>query len=110
MENKYYDLITTLVKQHKKYVGLEVLLNDIVKDVYEHSKTVLESVKDDDVIRGYLNKIIGISILTIPRKFNFNKNVQHANIQPASITTPRTNNISQEKHEVNNSNFSWKND
>ena len=72
MENKYYDLIVSLIKNHRKYPGLESILEDIVNDVFEHSKVVLSSVKNEDVIRAYLEKTVATSIITVSKKMNLN--------------------------------------
>ena len=44
MENKYYEIIAQLVKNHRKYPGLEAILDDIVLDVQERAKVVLNNV------------------------------------------------------------------
>lgn len=77
MEKKYYDLIITLIKTHHKYPGLEAILKDIADDVYEHSKVVIDSVTDEDVIKAYFNKVISTSIVTVPKKMNFNPRARH---------------------------------
>ena len=46
MEKKYYDLIITLIKNHKKYIGLESILNDIAEDVYNRAQTVMYSITE----------------------------------------------------------------
>ena len=65
---KYYELIASLVKEHKKYDGLESILDDIVTDVYEHASVVLNSVTNDDVLESYLRKVVVTSIITVPKK------------------------------------------
>lgn len=82
MEKKYYDLIITLIKQHRKFAGYEAILEDIANDVYEHSKVVLDSVTNEDVITAYLTKVISTSIVTVPKKLNFNTRVRHRVIMP----------------------------
>lgn len=82
MEKKYYDLIITLIKQHRKFTGYEAILEDIANDVYEHSKVVLDSVTNEDVITAYLTKVISTSIVTVPKKLNFNTRVRHRVIMP----------------------------
>lgn len=65
---KYYDLIVSLIKNHRKYnEQYESILDDIVKDVYNHSETLLSSVDDNEVIKSYLNKIVSVSIISVPR-------------------------------------------
>ena len=72
MENKYYNLIISLIEQHRKYPGCESILEDIANDVYEHAKIVINSVSNEDVIIAYLNKVVSTSIVTVPRKLNIN--------------------------------------
>lgn len=92
MENKYYDLIISLIKEHRKYPGYEAILEDIAKDVYEHSKVVLSSVSNNEVIIAYLNKVITTSLVTVPKKMNFNTRARHRVIttilQQTTITQP----------------------
>lgn len=77
METKYYDLIISLIKQHKKYPGCESILEDIANDVYEHAKVVIDSVTNEEIITAYLNKVVSTSIVTVPKKMNFNKKKRH---------------------------------
>ena len=93
MERKYYDLIISLIKKHKKYSGLEAILEDIANDVYEHSKVVLESVNSEDVIIAYLNKIISTSIVTVPKKMNFNIRVRHRDVSAILPQTPPVSDV-----------------
>ena len=81
---KYYDLIVSLVKSHKKYSGYESILDDIVDDVCSHAKTVLETVSDDSIIEGYLNKIISTSIVTVPKRLGLAKPRQTVSVVPES--------------------------
>ncbi len=67
MEKKYYDIIVSLIKQNDKYSGCEPILDDIVQDVYDHSKVVLGSVTNEDVIAAYLNKVVATSLITVPK-------------------------------------------
>ena len=66
MEKKYYDLIVTLIKNHRKYPGLESLLDDIAQDAYNHAQVVLGTITNEDVITSYLNKVVSTSIITVP--------------------------------------------
>lgn len=73
MEKKYYDLIISLIKNHRKYNGYEAILEDIANDVFEHAKVVLSSVDNEEVVTAYLNKVVTTSIITVPKKLNFNR-------------------------------------
>lgn len=87
MEKKYYDLIISLIKEHKKYPGYEAILEDIANDVYEHSKVVIGSVTNEDVITSYINKVISTSIITVPKKMNYNVKARHRVITTLPIAT-----------------------
>ncbi len=77
MEKKYYDIITSLIKENSKFAGCEPILEDIVQDVYNHSKVVLGSVTNEDVISAYLRKVVATSLITVPKKLNFNTRNKH---------------------------------
>ena len=76
--NKYYDTIENLIRNHKKFTGYETILDDIMDDVYSHSEIIISSIDDENVIKAYLEKIVSTSLVTVPKKLNFNKNVHHA--------------------------------
>lgn len=69
---KYYDLIASLVKSHRKFSGCESILDDIVQDVYSHAEVVLNTVTNESVIESYLNKIVSTSMITVPKKLGIN--------------------------------------
>lgn len=73
MENKYYNLIAESIKAHRKFSGLEEILDQLIEDVYDHAKVVLESVDNDATIAAYLDKVITTSLITVPKKLNINK-------------------------------------
>ena len=87
-DNKYYSLIERLVKAHKKFPGYEAIIEDIIDDVYSHSEVIINSIDNDDVIHSYLEKVISTSIITVPKKLNFNTSVSHRVIS----NTPVVNN------------------
>ncbi len=87
MEKKYYDIIVSIVKQNDKYAGCEPILDDIVQDVYDHSKVVLGSVTNEDVINAYLNKVVATSLITVPKKLNFNTRNKHRIISNVEAIT-----------------------
>lgn len=76
--NKYYKIIENLVKQNNKFTGYEAIIEDIIDDVYSHSEVVLNSISNEDVIKAYLNKVVSTSIITVPKKLNFHKELSHA--------------------------------
>ncbi len=96
MEKKYYDLIISLIKAHRKYPGLEVLLEDIANDVYERSKIVFGTINNDSVISEYLQKVIAVSIVTVPKKMNFNVNSKHRTISSTIIANPEQKTVVQQ--------------
>ncbi len=69
---KYYDLVVSLIKSHKKFNNCEGILDDIVNDVYAHTEAILNTVKDEKVITSYLNKIVSISMITVPKRLGVN--------------------------------------
>ena len=79
-DNKYYEIIENLVRNHKKFAGYETIVEDIIDDVYAHSQIVLNSVANPDVINSYLAKVVSTSMITVPKKMNFNKDINHVNI------------------------------
>ena len=65
---KYYDLIVSIIKSHRKYPGCESIVDDIVSDVYSHAEVVLSTVTNESVITSYLNKIVSTSMITVPKR------------------------------------------
>ena len=88
MEKKYYDLIVSLIKNHRKFAGCEAILDDIAEDVYNHAKVVLDTIDNEDVITSYLSKVVSTSIITVPKKLNINPRVSHRVIMP-ELKEPR---------------------
>ena len=72
MEKKYYDLIIEIIKEHRKYRGLESILNDIANDVYERSHSIFSAITEESVLKEYLKKAVTTSIITVSRKSNLN--------------------------------------
>lgn len=87
MEKKYYDIIVSLIKQNDKFIGCEPILEDIIEDVYAHSKIVLGSVTNEDVIAAYLKKVVATSLITVPKKLNFNIKQKHRIISNVQAIT-----------------------
>lgn len=87
MEKKYYDIIVTLIKKNEKFIGCEPILDDIAQDVYEHSKVVLGSVSNEDVIAAYLNKVVATSLITVPKKLNYSTRNKHRVIKQVQAIT-----------------------
>lgn len=83
--NKYYNVIETLVKQNKKYQGLEAILDDIIDDVYSHSEVIINSINNDGVIQSYLEKVVSTSIITVPKKMGFHPEIKHRTIDAQQI-------------------------
>ena len=69
--NKYYGVIEDLVKQNRKYQGLEPILDDIIDDVYSHSEVIINSINNDSVIQSYLAKVVSTSVITVPKRLGF---------------------------------------
>lgn len=83
--NKYYSVIENLVKQNRKYSGLEAILDDIIDDVYSHSEVIINSISNDSVIQSYLEKVVATSIITVPKKMGFHSEVKHRTITATQV-------------------------
>lgn len=83
--NKYYGVIENLVKQNRKYSGLEAILDDIIDDVYSHSEVIINSISNDSVIQSYLEKVVATSIITVPKKMGFHSEVKHRTITATQV-------------------------
>lgn len=71
MEKKYYDLILSIIKNNKRYPGLEPILEDIANRVFEQAKSIFDSIDDINVIEAYLEKAVKTAIVTVPRKLGY---------------------------------------
>lgn len=80
--NKYYRVIEKLVKEHKKFAGNEEFLDDIIDDVYSHSEVVINSIANESVIDAYLKKVVGISIITVPKRLGKHQEIQNKEPEP----------------------------
>ena len=83
--NKYYSVIENLVKQNRKFQGLEAILDDIIDDVYSHSEVIINSINNDGVIQSYLEKVVSTSIITVPKKIGFHPEIKHRTIDAQQI-------------------------
>jgi len=77
--SKYHAIIEELVKNHRKYSGLEHMLTDIIQTVYEKAEPVICSASDESSVEKYLVKLVSVTILTMSK-------------QQASIAKPCTDN------------------
>ena len=76
-DNKYYEIIKNIVKNHRKYYGYEAILEDIIDDIYKHAKSVINTIKNEEVVISYLQKLAAVSIITVPKRLNFHKELKH---------------------------------
>lgn len=97
--NKYYGVIENLVKQNRKYSGLEAILDDIIDDVYSHSEVIINSISNDSVIQSYLEKVVATSIITVPKKMGFHSEVKHRTITATQVLENIAN---KQEEKVNN--------
>ena len=88
--NKYYNLIEKLVKNHRKFPGYEAILEDIIDDVYAHSEVIINSIDNENVIESYLQKVISTSIITVPKRLKFNTRVSHRVISSTPLVSIET--------------------
>lgn len=87
MENKYKNLIIEVIKQNERFAGNEALLNEIYEDAVVRLGGILESINDEAIIRGYVERIAKLSIITICRKQDSQPKAPKKNEQP-SLSTP----------------------
>lgn len=83
--NKYYGVIEDLVKQNRKYQGLEPILDDIIDDVYSHSEVIINSINNDSVIQSYLAKVVSTSVITVPKRLGFQSEVQRKTVDAQQV-------------------------
>lgn len=93
--NKYYGIIENLVKQNRKFQGLEAILDDIIDDVYSHSEVIINSINNDGVIQSYLEKVVSTSIITVPKKMGYHPEIKHRTIDAQQVLE----NVAQRKAE-----------
>ena len=79
--NKYYSVIENLVKQNRKFQGLEAILDD--------------TINNDGVIQSYLEKVVSTSIITVPKKMGFHPEIKHRTIDAQQVLE----NVAQRKAE-----------
>ena len=93
MDKKYYDVIISLIKEHKKYPGCESILDDIAEDVYSRSEVVINSVANEDVILSYFQKMVSTSIVSVSRKLNIKTRANKISIEEISTPNVTLNNL-----------------
>lgn len=76
MKMKYYEFVKNLIVNHKKYQGLEPILENIIDDVFAHSEVVIGNITNEVVVQSYLEKVVSTSIITVPKKLNFKTELQ----------------------------------
>ena len=96
VNNKYYDLIISLIKKHRKYNDCIDIVEDIAKDVLERSSIVVENIKDGCIVEDYLKKTVANSMITVPRKLNIN--IRKSSVQSEVVIT--TDNSSKVNTEI----------
>ena len=85
MENKYKDLIIEVIKQHPRFVGNEHLLDEIYTDTVIRLGGILEAVNDEAIIKGYVERIAKLSIISISRSHGTQKKQAVATSQAAPV-------------------------
>ena len=101
MEKKYYDLVVLLIKEHKRYLGLEAILDDIVEDVYDHAKLVIDSVKDEEVVTNYCIITPNGKIMYLPAGSNSFKPAYAGVYEIRVLVYDKAGNIAMLQHKVN---------
>ena len=90
MKTKYYELVKELIQSHKKYAGLEPILEDIINDVFAHSEVVISNISNEVVVQAYLEKVVATSVITVPKKLNFKPVIQSYSQLTAADILKRT--------------------
>lgn len=85
-DNKYYGIIENLVRTHRKFEGCEPILDDIIDDVYKHAQTVIAALKDEDILLSYLQKLVSVSVITVPKRMNFHNEIKHRTISSSVVS------------------------
>lgn len=85
MREKYYSLIEELIRKHRKFTGLEAILDDIIEDVFQHSEVVIGNISNETVIQSYLEKVVSTSIITVPKKLDFHPEISHRIISTSPV-------------------------
>lgn len=67
MENKYKSLILEIIKKNERFPGNEEFLDAIYEDVLIRLGGILDSINDEAIIRGYIERIAKLSIITVSR-------------------------------------------
>ena len=99
-ENKHYHLIESIVKEHKKYPGLESILDDIIDDVYSHSEVILNSVTNESVVRAYLEKVVSTSLITVSKRLGYRSNNKAKTAPVNNNLIEKNTNLQVNKHLV----------
>ena len=68
MENKFKNLIIEVIKQNERYSGNEALLDEIYQDAVIRLGNILDVINDEAIIRGYIERIAKLSIITVAKK------------------------------------------
>lgn len=90
---KYYDLVNTLVKNHRKYSEYAEISEEIISDVMNRAKAICSSINDESIISSYLVKLVSTSMITVPKQLGFVP--ERRTIIPSSVieTLPVKNEI-----------------
>ena len=72
-KNKYYDLVISMIKQHRKFDLCQDFLEEIVEKVFEQSTSVSSLVNNEGVIETYLQKIVSTCVISICKENNLTK-------------------------------------
>ena len=106
-DNKYYGIIENLIRSHKKFNGYDAILDEIIDDVYKHSESVINTVNDENVVISYLQKIVSVSVITVPKRLGLHTEIKHAKItaEPKEIIQPVEVPVAVENADLNDNNI-----
>ena len=71
-ENFYYNKIKNIIVNHKRFIGLDSILDNVIDDVYKHSYNVIKNIHNENIIESYLQRVVSTSLITVPKKLGIN--------------------------------------
>lgn len=65
---KYRELVLTLIKNHRKFIDCENIIDDIYDEVCQKASSIVENIEDENIIRNYLIKTVSSAMITVPKR------------------------------------------
>ena len=90
---KYYNIINSLIKENKRYPGCESIIDDIAQEVWTKSKNIIDSVESEEIIINYIERMVNIAMVTVPKRLNIK--TRHS----SRIQIPAEDSVTEEKEQ-----------